>query len=203
VRSYLVHYAYVETLQACQDEEKDCQDQPMTVPNNFPGLTQTNFGEKRDRKMTEDAYPKCDIDSEVVDSKMDDSPAVDRQNLPFSQLAGDMGNNILVGKIERSKSLFCPAPQVSDLVIQQSQTDFKPDSSINLRERAILKYKIQSGSIQDARAYLEEFFPDFYEKNLRSKALLDALHFISLIKNEMLSEAILFSQEHLNPYLDK
>jgi hypothetical protein len=40
VRSYLVHYAYVETLQACQDEEKDeVSHDNMMVENKFPGIT--------------------------------------------------------------------------------------------------------------------------------------------------------------------
>lgn len=47
-------------------------------------------------------------------------------------------------KQKRSESLFDP-PQVSDLVIQKNQEEFKPDSSLFLKERGILKYKIQSG----------------------------------------------------------
>jgi hypothetical protein len=117
-----------------------------------------------------------------------DSPMERQQNLPFSTLAGEStsNNGLLVGKLERSQSLYTLVPQVSDLVIEQSQTDFKPDSSINLRERAILKYKIQSGNIQEAKSYLSEFFADFFDKNSKTQALLDALHFINLIKTSML-----------------
>lgn len=55
-----------------------------------------------------------------------------------------MGNSPLrkLGKLKRSESIGDPPPQVSDLVIEKSKQDFKPDSSVNLRERAIVKYKI-------------------------------------------------------------
>ena len=56
--------------------------EPMTVPSTFPGLTQKNFGEKKDRKMTEDAPFENEIDSEVTD-KPEDSP-MEKSNLPFS-----------------------------------------------------------------------------------------------------------------------
>lgn len=77
VKSYLVHYAYVETLQAYEDEQKFPPEQPVEKKdvemnnesnpievelskeyNRFPGLTQTNFGATErppmERKMTED-----------------------------------------------------------------------------------------------------------------------------------------------------
>jgi hypothetical protein len=52
------------------------------VPSTFPGLTQKNFGDKRDRKMTDDAHCENEIDSEVTE-KLEDSP-MEKQNLPFS-----------------------------------------------------------------------------------------------------------------------
>lgn len=56
-------------------------------------------------------------------------------------------------KLQRSESLFNP-PIVSDKVIKKNEKDFKPDSSVLLKERGILKYKLQSGRIEDARSYL-------------------------------------------------
>ena len=46
---------------------------------------------------------------------------------------------------------------------KKNEKDFKPDSSVNLKERGILKYKIQSGRIEDAREYLIEKFPKLFE----------------------------------------
>lgn len=78
MKSYLVHYAYVETLQAYEDdtngkkqevaensEEKTITSDGFAIPalpwtamsklSAFPGLTQTNFvGQARDRTMTFD-----------------------------------------------------------------------------------------------------------------------------------------------------
>ena len=75
VKSYLVHYSYVETLQAYEDGthgkkkaetegklDLKKKEPEFAVPslslkasNGFPGLTQTNFaGQPRDRKMTID-----------------------------------------------------------------------------------------------------------------------------------------------------
>jgi hypothetical protein len=52
--------------------------------------------------MTEDAIHGNEIDSEIFDSSKEGSP-VERQNLPFSQLAGGPINNGLhTGKLERS-----------------------------------------------------------------------------------------------------
>lgn len=99
--------------------------------------------------MTDDAIKLDEIDAEIKESSQGDSP-IQKQNLPFSTLAGDETSDPIIGKLERSQSLYNPVPQVSDLVIEKSEADFKPDSSINLRERAILKYKIQSGNIQEA-----------------------------------------------------
>ena len=59
---------------------------------------------------------------------------------------------------------------------------------MNLRERAILKYKIQSGHIQEARSYLLENFKDFFEKNMKTRALLDALEFVKYIKAQLTEE---------------
>ena len=74
----------------------------------------------------------------------------DAEELPFIQLAAkeeksNRKSSLFVNKrVHRSESLFDP-PQVSSLVIQKNQADFKPDSSIYLKERGILKYQIQSG----------------------------------------------------------
>lgn len=65
-------------------------------------------------------------------------------------------------KLQRSESLFNP-PIVSDSVIKKNEKDFKPDSSVYLKERGVLKYKIQSGRIEDARDYLVENFPKLFE----------------------------------------
>jgi hypothetical protein len=77
-------------------------------------------------------------------------------------------------KLQRSESLFDP-PKVSDLVIKKNQAEFQPDSSIYLRERGNLKYMVQSGQVQEAKAYLSDNFKDFYENNINTRALLDAL----------------------------
>ena len=86
------------------------------------------------------------------------------EELPFMSLAGDQNleqfdrKNSLLNfgssppkrKLQRSESLFDP-PQISELVVLKNQQDFKPDSSVFLKERGILKYKLQSGQIQEAR----------------------------------------------------
>lgn len=86
-------------------------------------------------------------------SKEEKVPDKTQITLPFAQLAGEPLKDFIDRrsqndfmdlqnrKIQRSESLFDP-PQVSDLVIQKHQKEFKPDSSIFLKERAILKYKI-------------------------------------------------------------
>jgi hypothetical protein len=70
--------------------------------------------------MTDDGMLN-QIDTQIMDQSQTDSP-VERQNLPFSTLAGETpsNNELLVGKLERSQSLYNPVPQVSDLVIEQS-----------------------------------------------------------------------------------
>lgn len=67
----------------------------------------------------------------------------------------------------------------------------------------MLKYKIQSGKIQDAIDYMKDNFKEFYEKNTKSRAYLDALKFINYIKEENLVDAVQFSQERLIDYLNK
>ena len=47
-------------------------------------------------------------------------------------------------------TLKAPATHKKE-VIKKNEKDFKPDSSVFLKERGILKYKIQSGRIEDAR----------------------------------------------------
>lgn len=64
---------------------------------------------------------------------------------------------------------------MSDQVIKKNEKDFKPDSSVFLKERGILKYKIQSGRIEDARQYLKENFPKLFEQSTKIRSLLDAL----------------------------
>ena len=91
-----------------------------------------------------------------------------------------MSLSSLKGKVERSGSLFDP-PQVSDLVIQKHQQDFKPDSSIYLKERAVFKYKIQNGNIEEAIEYLQLNFSDFYKSSTKTRAYLDAMKFINHI----------------------
>jgi hypothetical protein len=68
----------------------------------------------------------------------------ERKNSFLTSLEENLSESSPIRKIQRSESLFDP-PQVSDLVILKHQKDFKPDSSIHLKERGILKYKIQSG----------------------------------------------------------
>lgn len=167
-----------------------------------------------------DLMKKAQVTPEEKKEKVDPT-------LPFMQLAGSPMKNVWerknsfltsleenlsesspIRKIQRSESLFDP-PQVSDLVILKHQKDFKPDSSIHLKERGILKYKIQSGQIEQARDYLVENFKDFFEKSTKTKALLDALQFIGYIKAQSenyelnLQKAVTFSQSNLNQYLDK
>lgn len=89
-------------------------------------------------------------------SKHSASASKQQTDLPFMGLAGtldeeelqkyDRKNSLMTfntpdRKLKRSESLFDP-PQVSDLVIQKNQEQFKPDSAIFLKERGILKYKI-------------------------------------------------------------
>ena len=52
--------------------------------------------------MTDDVMLN-QMDSEIIEQSQNDSP-VERQNLPFSTLAGETpsNNEILVGKLERS-----------------------------------------------------------------------------------------------------
>ena len=89
--------------------------------------------------------------------------------------------------MHRSESLFDP-PKVSDLVIEKHQQEFKPDSSIYLKERAMIKYKIQSGHIEEAMEYLQENFGEFFDKNIKTRAYLDALKFIKYIKGSQSGE---------------
>lgn len=84
------------------------------------------------------------------------------------------GSQLSHRKLQRSESLFNP-PMVSDSVIKKNENEFKPDSSVFLKERGILKYKIQSGRIEDARDYLIEKFPKLYDQSIKVRSLLDVL----------------------------
>lgn len=259
VRSYLVHYSYVETLQAVQDEEEIEEKIPSSLvvspeknlphidpsDNKFPGLSQTDFpGQQpnlhksfslKDRKMTGEFQIQGSAEKKQVRFDEEEIEADEKKNeqrkkdLPFSKLAGDQesfeigelgssagrksslinlgsqqSNEAVapIGRLQRSESHFVP-PQVSDLVIKKNEEQFKPDSSIHLKERSLLKYKIQSGKIQDAIDYMKENFKEFYEKNTKSRAYLDALKFIKYIKEENLVDAVQFSQDRLIDYLNK
>ena len=90
-----------------------------------------------------------------------------RKNLSFFDRKSSLmnyggGSQLSHRKLHRSDSLFNP-PIVSDSVIKKNEKDFKPDSSVYLKERGILKYKIQSGRIEDAREYLIEKFPKLFD----------------------------------------
>ena len=127
--------------------------------------------------------------------------------LPFSKLAGDedalkewqkgktiknmsifdrksslmnAGSQLSTRKLQRSESLFDP-PMVSDKVIKKNEKDFKPDSSVYLKERGMLKYKIQSGRIEEAREYLKQNFPQLFAQSIKIRSLLDSLQFIKYI----------------------
>lgn len=50
---------------------------------------------------------------------------------------------------------------------------------------------------------MKENFKEFYEKNTKSRAYLDALKFIGYIKEENLVDAVQFSQDRLIDYLNK
>ena len=128
--------------------------------------------------------------SKTEKSELEEEQLNEKSPLPFRGLAGDahalrgsakspnpfdrksslmlLGSQLsagsLRGKLHRSESLFDP-PKVSDLVIEKHQQEFKPDSSIFLKERAIIKYKIQSGAIDEAKEYLQENFSEFFDKN--------------------------------------
>lgn len=73
-----------------------------------------------------------------------------------------MGSQASRGRLHRSESMF-EAPKVSEAVIKKNQDEFKADSSMYLKERGILKYKIQSGQIEAAREYLLKNFADLYK----------------------------------------
>lgn len=75
------------------------------------------------------------------------------------------------------------APRVSDAVIKKSQLDYKPDSSMHLKERGILRHMLQVNKIADARALLQKEFSELYDSSVRIRALLDALEFIRLLKS--------------------
>ena len=84
-----------------------------------------------------------------------------------------------------------------------------------LKERGILKYKLQSGRIEDARQYLKENFPKLFEQSTKIRSLLDALQFIKYIQEPMsqsensengqanasIIRALNFSQTDLSQYL--
>lgn len=74
------------------------------------------------------------------------------------------------------------APRVSEAVIKKNQSGFKPDSSMHLKERGILRHMLQMNKIGEARSFMRNEFSDLYDSSTRVRALLDALEFIRLLK---------------------
>jgi len=84
-----------------------------------------------------------------------------------------------------------------------------------LKDRAILKYLIQSGGVKEAKAFLTSSFPAFYEGNLKVQAYLDALDFIELVSRNVglvqkspqfeanMLEAVAFGRDKLNKFMGK
>jgi hypothetical protein len=65
-----------------------------------------------------------------------------------------------------------------------------------------LRFFIQGGQIEEARALIRQKFKTLYDINIRVRGYLDALWFIHLVASKQILEAITFSTNTLFQYTE-
>lgn len=83
-------------------------------------------------------------------------------------------------------------PIISDFVIERSKKLHKGDSAIYLKDRGILRHMIQSGEINEARAFFRLKYEKLFDSMITIQAYLDVIEFIELIKDGDIPSAIEF-----------
>ncbi len=102
-------------------------------------------------------------------------------------------------RMNRSGSAYIP-PQISESVLEKSEKFVKTDSALFLKDRGILRYMLQQGESEEARKLLKSKYCSLYENNVKVRAYLDSLRFISLVSEGDLLSAVAFSETHLKLY---
>ena len=115
---------------------------------------------------------------------------------------GELKSLVSLGRrVNRSGSLYIP-PKISDQLIQktQKQKRGKVDHTMYLKERGTIRDMILQGEIEEARQYLIGEMPEFYNHSTQTRAVIDALKFLSLVEGSELENAIEFSCSQFPQY---